>query len=140
MNRGSGIKGRDDRSSGIEMRMTDALAKINLTDPLKLARQASRRFHAAPIPEHGNQVYLQQNKKKAKAEHGRSIFFSIKNLFFPKNTRERSFSFRMYSFAGHLEPSRTDFGCIRIPQALSSLLLLCPQQTHCAQQPPLLCC
>ena len=76
MNRGSGIKGRDDRSSGIEMRMTDALAKINLTDPLKLARQASRRFYAAPIP-----------------QHGRSIFFSLKNLFFPKNTRERSFSF-----------------------------------------------
>ena len=35
MKHGSGIKGRDDKSSGIEIRMTDALAKINPTDPLK---------------------------------------------------------------------------------------------------------
>ena len=34
MKRGSGIKGRDDRSSGIEMRIADDLAKINPTDPL----------------------------------------------------------------------------------------------------------
>jgi hypothetical protein len=34
MKRGSGIKGRDDRSSGIEIRKADALAKINPTDPL----------------------------------------------------------------------------------------------------------
>jgi hypothetical protein len=34
MERGSGIKGRDDRSSGIEIRIADALAKINPTDPL----------------------------------------------------------------------------------------------------------
>ena len=31
MKHGSGIKGRDDRSSGIEIRMADALAKINPT-------------------------------------------------------------------------------------------------------------
>jgi hypothetical protein len=29
MKRGSGIKGRDDRSSGIEIRIAEALAKIN---------------------------------------------------------------------------------------------------------------
>jgi hypothetical protein len=43
MKHGSGIKGRDDKSSGIEIRMTDALAKINPTDPLILAKQAARR-------------------------------------------------------------------------------------------------
>ncbi len=34
MKHGRGINGRDDRSSGIEIRMADALAKINPTDPL----------------------------------------------------------------------------------------------------------
>ena len=34
MNRGSGIKDRDDRSSGMEIRIVDDLAKINPTDPL----------------------------------------------------------------------------------------------------------
>jgi hypothetical protein len=38
MKRGSGIKGRDDRSSGIEIRITEALAKINPTDPLILVK------------------------------------------------------------------------------------------------------
>ena len=37
MKHGRGIKGRDDKSSGIEIRMADALAKINPTDPLILA-------------------------------------------------------------------------------------------------------
>ena len=32
MKRGSGIKGRDDKSSGIEIHMSDTLAKINPTD------------------------------------------------------------------------------------------------------------
>ena len=43
MKHGSGIKDRDDRSIGIEIRITEALAKINPTDPLILAKQASRR-------------------------------------------------------------------------------------------------
>ena len=43
MKRGSGIKGRDDRSSGIEINMTDVLVKINPTDPLILPKQAARR-------------------------------------------------------------------------------------------------
>ncbi len=43
MKRGSGIKGRDDRSSGIEIHIADTLAKINPTDPLILAKQAARR-------------------------------------------------------------------------------------------------
>jgi len=33
MKHGSGIKGRDDKSSGIEFLMADAFAKINPTDP-----------------------------------------------------------------------------------------------------------
>jgi hypothetical protein len=41
MKRGSGIKDRDDKSSGIEIRMTDDLSKINPTDPLILAKQAA---------------------------------------------------------------------------------------------------
>jgi hypothetical protein len=32
MKHGSGIKGRDDKSNGIEIRMADDLAKINPTD------------------------------------------------------------------------------------------------------------
>jgi hypothetical protein len=43
MKRGSCIKDRDDRSSGIEIRIAEALAKINPTDHLILAKQAARR-------------------------------------------------------------------------------------------------
>ncbi len=43
MKHGSGIKDRDDKSSGIEILMSDAFAKINPTDPLRLAKQAARR-------------------------------------------------------------------------------------------------
>jgi hypothetical protein len=39
MKHGSGIKDRDDKSSGIEILMPDAFAKINPTDPLRLAKQ-----------------------------------------------------------------------------------------------------
>jgi hypothetical protein len=39
MKLGSGKKGRDDKSSGIEILMPDAFAKINPTDPLRLAKQ-----------------------------------------------------------------------------------------------------
>jgi hypothetical protein len=42
MKRGKGIKGLDDKSSGIEILVADAFAKINPTDdPLILAKQAS---------------------------------------------------------------------------------------------------
>ena len=43
LKRGSGMKGRGDRSIGIEIRIADALAKINPTDPLILAKPAARR-------------------------------------------------------------------------------------------------
>ena len=43
MKHGSGMKDRDDRSSGIEILITDDLAKIKPTDPLILAKQAARR-------------------------------------------------------------------------------------------------
>ena len=43
MKRGRGINGRDERSSGIEIRMADALTKINPTDPLILVKQTARR-------------------------------------------------------------------------------------------------
>ena len=43
MKRGSGIKDRDDRWSGIEILTADALDKIKPTDPLILAKQAARR-------------------------------------------------------------------------------------------------
>jgi hypothetical protein len=43
MKHGSGIKGRDDKSSGIEIRIADALVKINPTDPLILVKPAARR-------------------------------------------------------------------------------------------------
>ena len=41
MTRGSGIKDRDDKSSGIEILMTEVFAKINPTYPLRLAKQAA---------------------------------------------------------------------------------------------------
>jgi hypothetical protein len=43
MKHGNGIKDRDDKSSGIEIRIAEALAKINPTDPLILTKQAARR-------------------------------------------------------------------------------------------------
>jgi len=41
MKRGGGIKDRGDKSSGIEILMAEAFAKINPTDPLILAKQAA---------------------------------------------------------------------------------------------------
>jgi hypothetical protein len=43
MKRGNGIKGRDDRSSGIKILIPDVFVKINPTDPLRLAKQVVRR-------------------------------------------------------------------------------------------------
>jgi hypothetical protein len=43
MKHGSGIKGRDDRSSGIEILMTDVFVKIQLSDPLRLVKQVAQR-------------------------------------------------------------------------------------------------
>jgi hypothetical protein len=42
MKHGNGMKDRDDKSSGIEIRTADVLAKIKRTDPLILAKQALR--------------------------------------------------------------------------------------------------
>jgi hypothetical protein len=41
MKRGKGIKGRDDRSNGIDILMTDNFAKINPTEPLRLVKQVA---------------------------------------------------------------------------------------------------
>jgi hypothetical protein len=43
MKHGSGIKVRDDKSSGIEILMADAFAKINPTDPSRLGNQVAQR-------------------------------------------------------------------------------------------------
>ena len=43
MKRGGGIKDLDDKSSGMEILMAEAFAKINPTDPLILGKQAERR-------------------------------------------------------------------------------------------------
>jgi hypothetical protein len=43
MKHGKGIKGLDDKSSGMEILIDDVFAKINPTDPLILAKQAARR-------------------------------------------------------------------------------------------------
>jgi hypothetical protein len=40
MKRGKGIKGLDDKSSGMEILIPDTFAKINPTDPLILTKQA----------------------------------------------------------------------------------------------------
>jgi hypothetical protein len=39
MKHGSGIKGREDKSNGIEILIGDTFVKINPTDPLRLAKQ-----------------------------------------------------------------------------------------------------
>ncbi len=70
MKRGSGIKGRDDKSSSIEIRIAEALAKINPTDPLILAKQAARRNRNCSDSS-GNSLakfICSRIKKKAKAE------------------------------------------------------------------------
>ena len=41
MTHGGGIKGLDDKSSGMEILMTEAFAKIKPTDPLILAKHAT---------------------------------------------------------------------------------------------------
>jgi hypothetical protein len=43
MKYGNGKKGRDDKSNGIEILMTEAFAKINPTDPLMLGKEPARR-------------------------------------------------------------------------------------------------
>ena len=43
MKHSSGIKGRDDKSSGIEILIAEAFAKINPTDPLRLAQETTGR-------------------------------------------------------------------------------------------------
>jgi hypothetical protein len=50
MERGSGIEDRDDRSSDIEMLMTDSFAKINPTDPLDSLNKQSEGSEIDPIP------------------------------------------------------------------------------------------
>jgi hypothetical protein len=41
----TGIKGRDDRSRGIEILMADLFAKINPIDPLRLVKKVSYRHN-----------------------------------------------------------------------------------------------
>jgi hypothetical protein len=48
MNRSNGIKDRDDKSSGIEILMSEVFAKINPNDPLILANQSARRKRNLP--------------------------------------------------------------------------------------------
>jgi hypothetical protein len=42
MKQGRGIKGLDDKSSGMEILIAEAFVKINPTDPLILAKQEAR--------------------------------------------------------------------------------------------------
>ena len=44
MKLGKGIKDLDDKSSGMEILMTDAFVKINPTDPLILTKQSAFLF------------------------------------------------------------------------------------------------
>jgi hypothetical protein len=48
MKHGGGMKGLDDKSSGMEILMAEAFAKIKPTDPLILARHAVRRKRKWP--------------------------------------------------------------------------------------------
>jgi hypothetical protein len=48
MKHGGGIKGIDDKSSGMEILMSEVFVKINPTDPLILARHTARRKRKWP--------------------------------------------------------------------------------------------
>jgi hypothetical protein len=48
MKHGGGIKGLDDKSSGMEILMTESFAKIKPTDPLILTRHTVRRKRKCP--------------------------------------------------------------------------------------------
>jgi len=48
MKHGSGINGREDKLSGIEILIAEAFAKINPTEPLRLAKQTARRKRNCP--------------------------------------------------------------------------------------------
>jgi hypothetical protein len=50
MNRGRGIKDRDDKSSGMEILMSEYFVKINPTDPLILAKQVAGENEIDPNP------------------------------------------------------------------------------------------
>jgi hypothetical protein len=41
MKHGNGIKGREDKSSGIEILMVEGFAKINPTDPVRLTKRVA---------------------------------------------------------------------------------------------------
>ena len=49
MKSGGGIKGRDDKSNGIEILMSETFAKINHADPLILARKQGEENEIDPI-------------------------------------------------------------------------------------------
>jgi hypothetical protein len=50
MKHGSGIKDRDDKSSGIDIRIADALAKINPTDPCLRTHPSTHSETSATLP------------------------------------------------------------------------------------------
>ncbi len=50
MKGGSGIKGRGDKSIGMEILMSEDFVKINPTDPLILGKQVVRRNELDQIP------------------------------------------------------------------------------------------
>ncbi len=50
MKHGNGIKTREDKSSGIEILITEAFVKINPFEPLRLSKEQSRRNEIDPIP------------------------------------------------------------------------------------------
>ncbi len=50
MKNGSGIKDQEDKSSGIEILITETFTKINPTEPLRLAKEAVEGNEIDPIP------------------------------------------------------------------------------------------
>ena len=58
MKHGSGIKDREDKSSGIEILIAEAFAKIRPTEPLRLGKQAVRRNRNDfdPIPSQSGRI------------------------------------------------------------------------------------
>ncbi len=84
MKRGRGINGRDDKSSGIEIRMADALGKINPTDPLRAF--PSRIKKSLNLNLNLNKFKVQVCKKMCLVQ---AIFVKKKRTSFEKNMKKK---------------------------------------------------
>ena len=63
MKRGSGMKGRDERSREMETLIAEVLDKIKPTDPSRLVKETVRRNRNYPIPPSGPLIEIRIKRK-----------------------------------------------------------------------------